>query len=100
MQRKSAIFRDRPQNPIETALFWIDFALRHNDTIGTLGTANAHLNTFQIRLIDVYLFDFIILLLILILVKHMIIIVNRGVIAIFFGKTDEILKKKKTVKND
>ncbi|ODN03396.1 UDP-glucuronosyltransferase 2B15 [Orchesella cincta] len=56
MVKKSAIFRDRPQNPVDTAVFWTEFALRHEETMSTFRPMNQHLNAFQRRLLDVYVF--------------------------------------------
>ncbi|CAL8148111.1 unnamed protein product [Orchesella dallaii] len=56
MMKKSAIFRDRPQNPVDTAVFWTEFALRHEETSSTFRPMNQHLNAFQRRLLDVYVF--------------------------------------------
>lgn len=55
MMKKSAIFRDRPMKPVETAVFWTEFVLRHDDTISTFRPYNQHLNWFQRHLLDVFL---------------------------------------------
>ena len=32
MVARSRILRDQPLNPVETAIYWAEFVLRHNDT--------------------------------------------------------------------
>ncbi|CAG7725202.1 unnamed protein product [Allacma fusca] len=53
MKSMSAIFRDRPMNPIETAVYWTEFVLRHNDTKILKPIQN--LTFFQRRFYDVAL---------------------------------------------
>jgi len=53
MEIKSKIFRDRQQNPLESAIFWTEFVLRNDDT-SSLKPMNRHQNWMQRRLLDVY----------------------------------------------
>ncbi|CAG7834805.1 unnamed protein product [Allacma fusca] len=53
MKVMSAIFRDRPMSPIETAVYWTEFVLRHED-LSSLKPLN-NLNFFQRRFLDVLL---------------------------------------------
>ncbi|CAG7822405.1 unnamed protein product [Allacma fusca] len=50
MKAMSAIFRDRPMNPIETAVYWSEFVLRHNDTKNLRPLQNLYF--FQRRFMD------------------------------------------------
>lgn len=52
-ERLSSLFRDQLQPPLQRAVFWTEFVLRHNGTQHlTLGSKN--LNFLQRQLIDVY----------------------------------------------
>ncbi|CAG7722579.1 unnamed protein product, partial [Allacma fusca] len=53
MKSMSALFRDRPMNPIETGVYWTEFVLRHNSTKSLKPIQN--LTFFQRRLFDVTL---------------------------------------------
>lgn len=57
MEVKSKLFRDRPQSPLETCVYWTEFVLRHDD-MSPLKLMNDNLNWFQKRLLDVYIFCF------------------------------------------
>ncbi|CAG7710052.1 unnamed protein product [Allacma fusca] len=57
MKAMSAIFRDRPMSPIETAVYWTEFVLRHED-LSSLKPLN-NVNFFQRRLLDIMLLLFI-----------------------------------------
>lgn len=53
MAVKAQIFRDRPQSPLETAVYWTEFVLR-NDDVTSLRPMISHLNWYQRRSLDVY----------------------------------------------
>lgn len=52
VQKLSAIFRDRPQSPLETAIFWIEYVLRHHGA-KHIQSNSIHLNFFQLHSLDV-----------------------------------------------
>ncbi|XP_050423757.1 UDP-glycosyltransferase UGT5-like [Adelges cooleyi] len=54
-KRVSAIFRDQPLTPLETAIYWIEYVIRHKGA-AHLKTAANELNWFQFLLLDVVLF--------------------------------------------
>jgi len=51
MKKLSAIFRDRPQTPLEQAVFWTEYVLHHGGT--PLRSASAELPLYQYLLLDV-----------------------------------------------
>jgi len=52
----SKLFKDRPQTPIETAIFWTEYVLRHNDTSSLKPIHCLEQFWFQRRLLDVWAF--------------------------------------------
>lgn len=70
MLKKQAIFRDRPISPVDNAVFWTEFALRHNDTLSTFRPMNQHLNSFQRRVLDVYLFYLGVILMTIVIIAY------------------------------
>ncbi|TRY73509.1 hypothetical protein TCAL_01550 [Tigriopus californicus] len=50
-----AIFRDQPIQPIDKAVYWTEFIMRHKGA-PHLQVAHTHLNWFQKNLVDVYVF--------------------------------------------
>ncbi len=55
MRELSILFRDRPLDPLENAVYWTEYVLRHNDTTH-LKPLGMNRNWYQRRLLDVYLF--------------------------------------------
>jgi len=56
-ERLSNLFRDQLETPLERAVFWTEFVLRHNGTKHmTLGSRD--LSPLQRKLVDVYLILF------------------------------------------
>lgn len=51
----SKIFHDRPLKPLDNAVYWIEYVLRHNGA-HHLKTAGNNLNWFQFLSVDVLLF--------------------------------------------
>lgn len=68
MRELSSLFRDRPLDPLENALYWTEYVLRHNDTTH-LKPLGMNRNWYQRRLLDVYLFC-VISLLVIILISY------------------------------
>lgn len=54
--RLQSLLRDQPERPLERAVFWSEYVIRHDTSHLTLGSQ--HLNFFQRNLIDVYLIIF------------------------------------------
>jgi len=52
MQALSERFRDRPQSPLETAIFWTEYVIRHRGA-PHLQTAALDLTLYQYLLLDV-----------------------------------------------
>ncbi len=57
-ERLSGLFRDQLQTPLERAVYWTEFVLRHNGT-QHLTLASRDLSPLQRQLVDVYLMLFI-----------------------------------------
>lgn len=53
VQRISKLYRDRPESPLEAAVYWIEYVLRHRGA-RHMQSAMVHLNFFQRNLIDVF----------------------------------------------
>ena len=54
MKERSKLFHDQPQSALERAVFWTEFAIRHNGT-EHLQLSSRNLASYQRALIDVYL---------------------------------------------
>lgn len=52
VQEKSLLFRDRPQTPLETAIFWTEHVIRHGDA-PELRSVAVNLTWFQHCLLDI-----------------------------------------------
>ncbi|XP_017033093.1 UDP-glycosyltransferase UGT5 [Drosophila kikkawai] len=61
IQRMSNIFRDRPQDPRRTAVYWIEYVIRHGGA-PHMRSAGLDLNWFQFYLLDVIGFAVVILI--------------------------------------
>lgn len=49
----SALLKDRPQSPVETAAYWIEYVIRHKGAHHLKSTAAGKLNFFQYFMLDV-----------------------------------------------
>jgi len=58
MELVSRRFRDRPEKPVDTAIWWIDYVLRNEETHEYKMPFSAHQYWFQKRNLDVWLFIF------------------------------------------
>ncbi|XP_065348445.1 UDP-glycosyltransferase UGT5-like [Cloeon dipterum] len=54
-QKRSKIFHDQPEKPLDRAVYWVEYVLRHNGA-HHLRSAALDLNCFQLALLDVYAF--------------------------------------------
>lgn len=50
--RVSNLYRDRPEHPLDTAAFWIEYVIRHNG-VRHMQSSAVHLNFLQYYMIDV-----------------------------------------------
>lgn len=57
-QKLSDLYRDRPQHPLDTAAFWIEYVIRHNGARHMQSPA-IHLHIFQYYMLDVVAFIFV-----------------------------------------
>lgn len=49
------LYNDRPQSPLETAIFWTEYVIRNkNDSKEMLKSPKIHLNFYQTYLLDVF----------------------------------------------
>ncbi|XP_050096430.1 UDP-glucosyltransferase 2-like [Anopheles aquasalis] len=55
IQQLAALFKDRPMAALETAVFWVEYVIRHHGA-PHLHYQGADLNVFQLALLDVYAF--------------------------------------------
>lgn len=55
MKKYSAIFKDQPEKPVDRAVFWVEYVIRHNGA-NHLRLPGEDLNFFQYFLLDVIAF--------------------------------------------
>ncbi|KAJ6643627.1 UDP-glucosyltransferase 2 [Pseudolycoriella hygida] len=56
MKKVTSLFTDRPQNPLDTALWWTDFVIRHNkEELATLRPLTVGLSWWKRRQLDVWI---------------------------------------------
>ncbi|XP_055916902.1 UDP-glycosyltransferase UGT5-like [Eupeodes corollae] len=90
VRRFSKLTKDRPMTPRETAVFWLEYVIRHKGAYHMQSPA-VHLNTFQLYSFDVIAFILLILFLVYKLVSVPLIFVFRRLIA-KFTKVQKIKK--------
>jgi glucuronosyltransferase len=85
MKRVSRIFKDRPQDPLNTAIYWIEYVIRNGRN--SLRSDSMDLTWWQISLLDIIVVTcgviFISLLVIILLIKklfYMLCWSNRNII--------------------
>lgn len=57
-QKRSRLFRDRPMSPLQTAVYWIEYVIRH-DGAKHMQSAAVNLNFFQQNSLDILLVVFV-----------------------------------------
>ncbi|XP_051165290.1 UDP-glucosyltransferase 2-like [Leptopilina boulardi] len=92
VKKLSKLYYDRPLSPQDTAIFWVEYIIRHGNV---LRSPAIDLSWYQVQLLDIYGFIF----LVIILVIYLLILIIRGLIKCVFGtkkrNNKEILSKKK-----
>lgn len=63
-QKLSLLYRDRPEHPLDTAAFWIEYILRH-DGAKHMQSSAVHLNIFQYYMLDVVAFIFVLFVIVM-----------------------------------
>ncbi|XP_037932804.1 UDP-glycosyltransferase UGT5-like [Teleopsis dalmanni] len=77
VKRFSVLYRDRPMTPRQTAVYWVEYVLRHKGA-RHLQSPAVHLNVFQLVSLDVILFLLLILILIsIVIVKLVKLVINK-----------------------
>ncbi|PSN57261.1 hypothetical protein C0J52_02523 [Blattella germanica] len=66
----SVAFKDRPMTPLQTAVFWTEYVIRHNGA-SHLKSIAADLPLYQYLLLDVVAFLFIVLAIVFFILKRM-----------------------------
>ncbi|ETN60649.1 glucosyl/glucuronosyl transferase [Anopheles darlingi] len=87
MQQRAKYFRDQPEPPLDRAIWWIEFVLRH-PTVKHLRSPTLDLGTVRSNLLDVYAFFAAIVLAVLWLIRS---IVKKVV----FRRCSSVTKKKR-----
>lgn len=54
-KKLSALYRDRPEHPLDTAVFWVEYVIRHNGAYH-MQSPGVHLNLLQYYSVDVLAF--------------------------------------------
>ncbi|CAG7720115.1 unnamed protein product [Allacma fusca] len=89
MKKISALSRDRPQHPMDTAIWWTEYVLRNskdNDGLDVLKPLGIHQPWYQRRCLDVWGFLFLIILLIVYIFVKMWITFIKCVIRVLCGR--------------
>ncbi|XP_075220175.1 UDP-glycosyltransferase UGT5-like isoform X2 [Lycorma delicatula] len=68
MKRVSAISKDRPMPPVDTAIWWVEYVLRHNGA-PHLRPASLSLKWYQLYMVDLFLFIAAVILLLLLIIR-------------------------------
>lgn len=76
VRRVSQLFRDRPMSPLQTAVYWIEYVIRHNGA-KHLQSGAVYLNFIQQNSLDVIAFIFVSLYVIAKLVKFIVLFIAR-----------------------
>nr|QPA18399.1 UDP-gluconosyltransferase [Trialeurodes vaporariorum] len=86
VKAQSQIMRDQPQTPMDRAIFWIEYVIRHKGA-HHLKPASVYLPLYQYLLLDVVAFIFIVLALAMIILYRLVVIFFQA--AIFLTKVWE-----------
>lgn len=93
MKKVSRLFKDRPMTPLNTAVWWIEFALRHETEEITeyMQSRSVHQSWWVRRQLDVWLFLAIVAALIVFIPSYILFKLLRMI----FGRSDSQKKKLK-----
>ncbi|XP_049766879.1 UDP-glucosyltransferase 2-like [Schistocerca cancellata] len=94
-RKYSQLFHDRPEKPLDRAVYWVEYVLRHRGA-RHLRSAALDLAWHQYLLLDVIAFVVLCALSVLVIV----VIAVKLLIRTFFRKSDKVTKKKKNTKNE
>lgn len=83
-------FKDRPMNGIDTAVWWIEYVIRHKGA-DFIKTPALKLGFIQYHMLDVYLFSVVLLLVPFIVLSK--------ILSLFKSKKTQLVEKKKQKKN-
>jgi len=81
-KRMSTIFHDRPMSALDTAVYWVEYVIRHKGA-HHLRTAAVKLTWYQYMLLDVILFLIIILLLLICVCYFIVKYIMRSILKLF-----------------
>jgi glucuronosyltransferase len=90
MEKTSALFKDRPRPPIEEALWWIDYVLRHDTS--SLRPLAIQQTWLQRRLLDVWLSILLVIAIVLALVFSIKSILRFCISFSFLGSAEKLSK--------
>ena len=80
MKRISKLFRDRPQNALDTAIYWVEYVIRNGKDV--LKSPSMDLYWWQIALFDIY----IVIIIFLIIIYKLLVFLLKTLINLIFCK--------------
>lgn len=86
-KKRSRIFKDQPQKPLDRAVFWVEWMLRHKDDYSTIIPPSKTLHWFILNGYDV--------LLVLIIILYLIVSIVQKIVCKIFCQKKCIEKDKK-----
>lgn len=75
MKKRSSVFHERLKNPLETAMFWVDHVIKHQDS-SHLRPGSAQLTWFELYSLDVLAITGIVILSIVYILKFLIVCIS------------------------
>lgn len=91
MKRASQIFRDRPESPLEKAVYWVEYIIRHEGA-DHLRSAGVNLSWFSYFLLDIIGVFIVLLVLVWLVVKR---VADKLFDGIKYGKETQNIKIKR-----
>lgn len=90
----SARFRDKPQHPLDLALFYTEYVMRHKGAL-FMQSSSTYLNFIQLYNLDVYTILLSVLLAALICIRF---VIKKLLSCVFGGKTEKVVAERKQKK--